>query len=71
LNSIFVSFNGAEYYFTKVIMDYPKSEWAEGAKEKISLLNKLYKSYENINIEDNNQIIDSNKFVNEMGIKIL
>jgi hypothetical protein len=43
----------------------------DDAKEKLKLLKKLYKSYENINIEENNQIIDSNKFVEEMGLKIL
>jgi len=71
LNKIFISFNIAEYYFTKVIVEYPKSEWTDDAKEKLKLLKKLYKSYENINIEENNQIIDSNKFVKEMGLKIL
>jgi hypothetical protein len=69
LNLIFTSFNSAEYFFTRVITEYPKSEWAEDAKEKINLLNKLYKSYANINVEENDQIIDSSKFVNEMGIK--
>ena len=71
LNKIFISFNTAEYYFTKLITEYPESEWTDDAKEKIKLLKKLYKSYENINIEENNKIIDNNKFVNEMGLKIL
>jgi len=71
LNKIFISFNIAEYYFTKVITEYPKSEWTDDAKEKLKLLKKLYKSYENINIKENNQIIDSNKFVKEMGLKIM
>ena len=71
LNKIFISFNSAEYYFTRVIMEYPESEWTDDAKEKIKLLKKLYKSYENINIEENNKIIDNNKFVKEMGLKIL
>jgi len=71
LNKIFISFNTAEYYFTKVIMEYPESEWTDDAKEKIKLLKKLYKSYENINIEENNKIIDNNKFIKEMGLKIL
>jgi predicted Zn-dependent protease len=71
LNKIFISFNTAEYYFTKVITEYPESEWTVDAKEKIKLLKKLYKSYENINIEENNKIIDNNKFIKEMGLKIL
>jgi len=71
LNKIFISFNTAEYYFTKVIIEYPESEWAGDSKEKIKLLKKLYKSYENINIEENNKIIDNNKFIKEMGLKIL
>ena len=71
LNKIFISFNTAEYYFTKVIMEYQESEWTDDAKEKIKLLKKLYKSYENINIEENNKIIDNNKFVKEMGLKIM
>jgi hypothetical protein len=71
LNKIFLSFNSAEYYFKKVIMEYPKSEWANDSKDKIKLLKKLYKSYENINVEKNDQIIDSNKFVEEMGIRIM
>jgi hypothetical protein len=71
LNKIFVSFSAAEYYFKKVIMEYPRSEWVNDSKDKIKLLKKLYRSYENINVEQNNQMIDSNKFVNEMGLKIL
>ncbi|MDR0473408.1 MAG: hypothetical protein LBH43_07040 [Treponema sp.] len=71
LNKIYVSFNSAEYYFTKVINEYPKSEWANDAKDKIILLKKLYKSYENMHIEKYNQIIDSNRYINEMGLKIL
>ncbi|MDR0301405.1 MAG: hypothetical protein LBI04_03725 [Treponema sp.] len=71
LNKIYVSFNSAEYYFTKVIEEYPKSEWANDAKDKIKLLKKLYKSYEKIDVEKYNQIIDSNRYVNEMGLKVL
>jgi len=71
LNKIFTSFKTAEYYFTKLIIEYPESEWTTDAKEKIKLLRKLFKSYENMNIEENNQIIDNNKFVKEMGLKIL
>jgi len=71
LNKIFISFNIAEYYFTKVLIEYPESEWTDDAKEKLKLLKKLYKSYENFNIEENNQLIDSNKFVKEMGLEIL
>ena len=52
-------------------MEYPESEWTVDAKEKIKLLKKLYKSYENINIEENNKIIDNKKFVEEMGLEIL
>ena len=71
LNQIYVSFNSAEYYFTKVIMEYPKSEWVYDAKDKIKLLKKLYKSYENMDVEKYNQIIDSNKYINEVGLRII
>jgi hypothetical protein len=71
LNKIFLSFNSAEYYFRKVIMEYPKSEWANDSKDKIKLLKKLYKSYESMNVEENNQIIDINRFVEEMGIRVM
>jgi len=40
LNKIYVSFNSAEYYFTKVIIEYPKSEWASDSKDKLKLLKK-------------------------------
>ena len=71
LNNIFVSFNSANYYFKKIIDEFPKSQWIDDAKDKLTLLKKLYKSYENINVEENNQIIDSSKFVNEMGLTVL
>jgi outer membrane protein assembly factor BamD (BamD/ComL family) len=71
VNRILLSFNSAEYYFKKVIMEYPKSEWANDSKEKIKLLKKLYKSYENMNVEENNRIIDVNKFVEEVGIRVM
>jgi curved DNA-binding protein CbpA len=71
LNKIFISFNLSEFYFNKVISEYKSSEWAEDAKEKIKLLKKLYKSYENINVEENSQIINAEQFVNEMGLKTM
>ena len=71
LNKIFISFNIAEYYFNKVINDYPNSEWANDSKEKLKYLKKLYKSYENMDIENNNKIINNNRYVNEMGLDIL
>jgi hypothetical protein len=71
LNKIFMSFNIAEYYFSKVINEFPKSEWADDSIDKIKYLKKLYKSYENMDIENNNKIIDNNKFVNQMGLNIL
>ena len=71
LNKIYISFNSAEYYFTKVIMEYPNCEWVTDAKEKIKLLKKLQKSYENMDIEKYNQIVDGNKYVNEMRLKII
>ena len=36
LNKIFISFNTAEYYFTKVIMEYQESEWTDDAKRKLN-----------------------------------
>lgn len=71
LNKIYISFGSAEYYFTKVITEFPNSEWANDAKDKIKLLKKLYKSYENLNTEDNKRIIDSGKFIKEMGLKLM
>jgi len=71
LNKIYASFKSAEYYFSKVLSEYPKSEWANDSKEKLILLKKLYKSYKNLNVYENNQIIDSNKFVEEMGLNVM
>ena len=70
LNNIFLSFNLSEYYFRKVVEEHKNSPWVNDAKEKMDLLKKLYKSYENINIEER-KIINSNDFVNEMGLKII
>jgi outer membrane protein assembly factor BamD (BamD/ComL family) len=71
LNAIFVSFTAAEYYFSKVINEYPQSPWAADAQAKLQLLEKLHKSYENINIAENNKTIDCTGFVNEMGLSLL
>jgi hypothetical protein len=70
LNNIFLSFNLSEYYFNKLIEEYPQSSWAEDAKEKIKLLKKLHKSYENIDLEEH-KIINSESFINKMGLKII
>lgn len=70
LNVIFLSFNLSEYYFKKVIEDYPQSKWARDAKEKITVLKKLYKRYENIVVEEN-QITHYESFINEMGLKMM
>ncbi|GHU22354.1 hypothetical protein FACS1894172_17820 [Spirochaetia bacterium] len=51
--------------------EYPGSPWAGDAREKITVLKKLYHSYENIDPEENNHIIDSRRFVQEMGLKLL
>ena len=70
LNRIYLSFILSEYYFKKVIKEYTRSPYFEDAKIKIQLLKKLYKSYENMNIEEN-KLIDNGKFIKEMGLKIL
>ena len=70
LNKIFLSFNLSRYYFIKVINEYPKSRYYEDSKAKIDLLKKLYKSYENIELEEN-KIINNEQFMNEMGLKLL
>jgi len=70
LNLIYLSFNLAEFYFNKIIEEYTQSVYFEDAKAKIKLLKKLHKSYENITIEEN-KIINNEKFISEMGLKIL
>jgi hypothetical protein len=70
LNNIFLSFNLSEYYFRKVIEEYKNSPWANDEKEKKQLLKMLYKSYENFDSEEN-RIINSRDFVQEMGLKII
>ena len=70
LNKIYLSFNTAEYYFNKIIKEYSQSPYYEDSKAKIKLLKKLYKSYENIELEEN-KIINNEKYINEMGLKIL
>jgi hypothetical protein len=49
LNVRFISLNIAEYYFNKVINDYPNTEWTWAAKEKLKCFNKEYENMENIN----------------------
>jgi len=70
LNRIYLSFSLSEYYFNIIIKNYPKSPYFEDSKAKIKLLNKLYKSYENIVLEEN-KLINNDKYINEMGLKIL
>jgi len=70
LNNIYLSFNLSEHYFNLVINEYPQSPYAQDAKEKIKLLKKLHKSYENITLEEN-KIVNSSGFMNEMELKII
>jgi len=70
LNKIYLSFNLSEYYFNKIIEEYPQSAYFEDSRLKIKLLKKLYKSYENMILEEN-KIINSDKFINEIGLKII
>ncbi|MCL2211788.1 MAG: hypothetical protein FWB95_07695 [Treponema sp.] len=70
LNNIYLSFNLSEYFFMKIIKEYSRSPYLEDSKAKVKLLNKLYKSYKDIVFEEN-KIIDNEKFINEMGLKIL
>ena len=70
LNKIHLSFNLSEFYFKKVIDEYPQSAYCEDSKAKIQLLNKLYKSYKDIELEEN-KIINNDAFIKEMGLKIL
>jgi hypothetical protein len=71
LDNVFLSFKNAEYYFAKIATEYPASEWAHDAKEKLKLLEKLHKSYEHINANKNNHIIHCNQFVAQMGLSIM
>jgi len=70
LNKIYLSFKLSEHYFNKIIEDYPQSSYFEDSREKIKLLKKLYKSYENIALEEK-KVINSGKFVEEMGLKLM
>ena len=70
LNVIYLSFNLAVYYFKKVIENYPDSPYSDDSKSKIKLLGKLYRSYKNAVLEEN-KTVNSEKFINEMGLKIL
>jgi hypothetical protein len=68
LNNIILSIYLSENYFTKVILEYPNSIWRNDAIAKVKLLLKLTKSYENINPNEQ-KVIDSTNFINQMGIK--
>ena len=70
LNRIYTSFGLSEHYFKKVINEYPQSPYFEDAKTKIQQLKKIYKSYQNINIEEN-KIINNEIFMKKMRLKIL
>ena len=70
LNKIYLSFKLSKYYFNKVIDEYSKSLYLEDSKEKLKLLKKLYKSYNNI-VLDENKIINNGKYMEEMGLKIM
>jgi len=67
---IHLSFKLSEFYFKKIIDNYPQSPYFEDSKKKIKLLKILIKSYENINIEEN-KLINNKVFINEMGLSIL
>jgi len=70
LNKIYFSFKLSEYFFTKIVNEYSTSMYAEDSKEKIKLLKKLYKSYENILLEEN-KIVNNGKFMEDMGLKLM
>ncbi|MCL2230111.1 MAG: hypothetical protein FWC01_03375 [Treponema sp.] len=70
LNKIYLSFNLAEYYFKIITEKYPLSAYFEDSKAKIELLKKLYKSYENMVLEEN-KIIHNEAFMNEMNLNML
>jgi len=70
LNTIYLSFNLSEYYFRKIINEYPQSSYYHDSAEKIALLKKLYKSYENIRF-DENITINNKKYMDEMGLNLL
>lgn len=70
LNHILKSFDLAEYYFRKVIEEYPQSPWFGDAFDKIRLLKKLYGSYKNIVLEEN-KIANFNIYITEMGLRII
>jgi len=68
LNNIILSIYLSENYFTKVILEYPNSIWRNDSIAKVKLLLKLTKSYENINPNEQ-KVIDSTSFINQMSIK--
>jgi len=68
IKDIFISFKMAEFYFTKVVTEYPASPWLFDSKRKIFSLKKLYRRYLNIDLSKKN-IVDSKQFADEMGLK--
>jgi hypothetical protein len=70
LNNIFLSFELSEYYFNKLIEEYPESLWYNDATDKIKLLKKLHERYKNMNVEEN-KMTNYLQFVNEMGLQTI
>lgn len=71
LEKIFISFNGANYFFRKVVDEYPQSSWAADAGDKINLLKKLWKSYESRTAEADPRSISPaqlDAFMNDAGL---
>ena len=71
LNNIYISFSAAEYYFNKLISEYPDSPWVFDAKEKVVLLEKLYKKYIVFSIDEEEKFSDYTQFMNKNGISLL
>jgi hypothetical protein len=70
LNSIFLSFELSEYYFNKLIEEYPQSLWYNDAMDKVNFLKRLHKRYKNMNLEEN-KMTNYLQFVNEMGLNVV
>ena len=70
LNKIYLSFNLSRHYFGMVTKNYPQSPYCEDSAKKINLLEKLSRSYTNAILYEN-KTINSEKFIAEMGLKLL
>ena len=71
LNQIYISFRISEYWFRRLVGEYPDSEWAADGRDKILFLNKMKERYRRFSLFNSEEVKSHREFMEAHGLRMI